>query len=142
MSQTTEQEARHLIASVNTRNVERVMALYAEDATFQDPSLDAPIRGKKAIRDFFVGYFAAFPDWTMVVTKLVVSGGETYVVHSVRGTHMGPFTGTDGRSVAPTNRKFVQDQLTRVVFDAAGKVQSLRAYGNPADLTRQLGLSN
>lgn len=129
-----------MIELVNTRNVDKLMEQYAENATFQVPSLDAPIKGKDAIRAFYKGSFAAFPDWTMDVNKLIVSGGETIVVNSVHGTHTGPLTGQNGQSIAPTNKRFTQELLTRVVFDSSDKVQSLRAYGNSSDMTRQLGL--
>jgi ketosteroid isomerase-like protein len=140
MTQLTEQEARQMIANVNTRNVEKVLEQYADDATYQAPNLDSPIRGKPAIREYLKGSFAAFPDWTMDVTKVFVSGDETVIVNSVRGTHTGPLTGQNGKSIAPTNKQFVQDQLTRVVLNQQGKVLSLRAYGNPAEVYHQLGI--
>jgi steroid delta-isomerase-like uncharacterized protein len=140
MTQLTEQDARQMIAVVNTRNVEKVVEQYADDATFQVPSLDAPIKGKDAIRSFLKESFVAFPDWTMDVTKVYISGDETVVVNSVRGTHTGPLTGKDGKSIPATNRKFVSEQMTRVILNGNGKVQSLRAYGNPTDLYFQLGL--
>jgi steroid delta-isomerase-like uncharacterized protein len=141
MTQLTEQDARQMINVVNTRNVDQVMEQYADDATFQVPDLAAPLHGKTEIRNFLTGSFAAFPDWTLDVTKVFVSGDETVVVNSVRGTHTGPLTGKDGKSIAPTNKKFVSDQMTRIVLNSKGKVQSLRAYGNPSDLYFQLGLS-
>ncbi|MGC2289741.1 MAG: nuclear transport factor 2 family protein [Thermoplasmata archaeon] len=140
MSQTTEQNARQMIELVNSRNVEKLMEQYAEDATFQVPNLDGPIKGKDAIRAFYKGSFAAFPDWRMDVSKVIVSGGETIVINTIHGTHTGPLTGTNGASFAPTNKRFAQDLLTRVVFDNTDKVHSLRAYGNSTDLTRPLGL--
>lgn len=141
LSQTTEQNAHRMIANVNSRDVEKVLEQYAENASFQVPSLDAPIHGKDAIRAFYKESFVAFPDWNMNVTKVIVSGGETIVVNSIRGTHRGPLPGSDGRSFAPTNKRFVLEQLTRVIFDESDKVLSLRSYGNPADVTRQLGLA-
>lgn len=141
MTQMTELDARHMVDIVNTRNVEKVVEQYADDATFQVPNLDSPLRGKEAIRSFLTESFVAFPDWTLDITKVFVSGDETVIVNSVRGTHNGPLTGVDGKSIAPTHKKFVQDQMTRVVLNEKGKVKSLRAYGNPADLYRQLGLS-
>jgi len=140
LSQTTEQNARQIIELVNDRNVDKLMEQYAEDATFQVPSLDAPLRGKEAIRAFYKGNYAAFPDWTMNVTKVIVSGGETIVIDSIHGTHTGPLVLANGQSFAPTNKKFSQEQLTRIVFDSSDKVLSLRAYGNSSDLIRQLGL--
>jgi steroid delta-isomerase-like uncharacterized protein len=141
MPQLTEQEVRQMIDVANTRNVDKVMDQYAEDATFQVPTLETPLRGKTAIREFLVGSFAAFPDWTIDVSKVFVSGEENVVVNSIHGTHTGPLAGKDGKSIAPTNKKFVQEQMTRVVLNEKGKVKSLRAYGNPADLYHQLGLS-
>jgi steroid delta-isomerase-like uncharacterized protein len=139
--QITEENARQMIAVVNTRNVDKVMEQYAENATFQVPMLDKPLKGKEAIRAFLTGNFAAFPDWTIDVTKVFVSGDETVVVNSVHGTHTGPMTGQDGKVIAPTQKRFAQDQATRVVFNDHGKVTSLRAFGNSADLAHQLGLA-
>ena len=141
MTQLTEQQTRQLIAVVNSRNVETVVEQYADDAKFQVPSMDAPIRGKDAIRAFYAGMFGAFPDWTIDVSKVFVSGDETVVVNSVHGTHTGPLVTTDGKSIAATNKKFSQELLTRVVVNSAGKVQSLHAYGNPAEMNHQLGIS-
>lgn len=132
--QTTELNARRMIENLKTRNVDKVMEQYAEDATFQIPSFDSPLKGKAAIRAFYAGTFTAFPDWTMDVTKVIVSGGESIVVNSVHGTHRGAFIAKDGHSVAPTNRRFSQEQLTRVIFNSSDKVQSLRSYGTPADV--------
>jgi len=141
MTQLTEQQTRQLIAVVNSRNVDTVVEQYAENATFQVPSMETPIHGKDAIRTFYSGRFAAFPDWTIDVSKVFLSGDETVVVNSIHGTQTGPLVTMDGKSIPPTNRKFVQDQLTRLVINAQGKVQSHRAYGNPAEVNRQLGIS-
>ncbi|MCI4347711.1 MAG: ester cyclase [Thermoplasmata archaeon] len=140
MTQLTEQEARQMIAVVNTRNVDQIVEQYSETATFQVPNLETPLHGKAAIRGFLTGSFTAFPDWTMDVSRVYVTGNDVVVLNSVRGTHTGPLAVPNGQPIAPTNKKFVQEQMTRVVLDASGKVQSLRSYGNPAELTQQLGL--
>jgi ketosteroid isomerase-like protein len=142
MTQLTEPEARQLIDVVNTRNVEKVVEQYAENASFQVPSLESPIEGKAAIRSYLTSAFAAFPDWTMDVTKVLISGNEAIVVNSVHGTHTGPFTDSDGKAVVPTNKTFVQEQLTRVVVDESGKVSMFRAYGNPSRMNRLLRSPN
>ncbi|MFZ1023372.1 MAG: ester cyclase [Thermoplasmata archaeon] len=140
MTAVTETQAREMIAVVNSRNVEKVLDQYAEDATFQGPGQEHPIQGKEALRAFYTGSFAAFPDWTLNVTTLSVVGNEVLIVNSVGGTHDGPWASPEGKSIPATHRKFAQEQMTRVVLNEKGKVQSVRAYGNPADLTRQLGL--
>jgi steroid delta-isomerase-like uncharacterized protein len=130
-----------MVAVVNGHNVDTIVEQYAEDATYQVPNLEKALRGKDAIRVFLKGSFAAFPDMTMDISKVFVTGNDVIVVNSIRGTHTGPLTAHDGKSIAPTNKKFVEEQMTRVVMNEKGKVQSLRSYGNPAELYQQLGLS-
>lgn len=138
MTQLTEQSARQIFADVNTRNVDKIVDHYAENASFQVPSLDSPLVGREAIRTFLTSSLTAFPDWTMDVTEVLVSGHEAVVVNSVHGTHTGPYTTKDGKSVAPTNKKLVQEQLTRVVVNEDGKVSMFRSYGNPSAINRML----
>ncbi len=140
MTQLTEQEARQMIAVVNTRNVDKVLEQYADDATYQIPTQNAPLHGKTAIRGFLTGSFQAFPDWTLDVKNVYVSGHDFVVLNSVHGTHKGPITAQDGKSIAPTNKKFVQEQMARVVLNDSGKIQSFRAYGIASDLNEQLGI--
>jgi predicted ester cyclase len=131
-----------MIAVVNTRNVEKVMEQYAENASFQVPNLETAIQGKEAIRSYLTGAFAAFPDWTMDINNVIVSGNQAIVVNSVHGTHTGPFTDSGGKAVVPTNKSFVQEQLTHVVVDENGKVSRYRAYGNPSRMNRLLRSPN
>jgi len=137
LTQLTEQDARQMIAVVNTRNVEKVLEQYADDATFQVPNLEIPLTGKAAIRSYLTESFVAFPDWNMEISKIFVQGNDIVIVDSVSGTHTGPLTAVDGTAVVPTNKKFVQEQMTRVVLNQHGKVQSLRSYGNAANLRQQ-----
>ncbi len=96
------------------------MEQYAESASLQVPSLESPIQGKGAIRTCLTSAFTAFPDWTMDASKITISGNEASVVNSVHGTHTGPFAEADGNVVAPTNKNFVREPLTRVVLDEKG----------------------
>jgi steroid delta-isomerase-like uncharacterized protein len=140
LTQVTEQDVRQMIAVVNTRNVEKVVDQYADDATYQVPNLETPLKGKAAIRSYLTESFVAFPDWTMDVSKVIVQGNDVVVIDSISGTHTGPLTAVDGTAIAPTHKKFVQEQMTRVVLNQHGKVQSLRSYGNAANLRQQPAL--
>lgn len=139
MTAITEPQVREMIAVVNSRNVDKVLEQYAEDATFQTPSEEHAIRGKAAIRTAMTEAFAAFPDWTIDPKVISVAGNEVLIVNSVHGTHSGPLNAA-GKSIPATHRKFSQEQMTRIVLNEHGKVTALRAYGNPADIARQLGL--
>jgi predicted ester cyclase len=134
----TDADARQLFSVVNSKVVDRIMEQCSERATFQVPENRAPLSGKPAIRAFLTSNFLAFPDWTLDVEKVLLSGDEVAVVSSVRGTHTGPLTQEDGRVVPPTGESFTQDLLTRVVFDDDARVESLRSYGSAhsVELTR------
>jgi ketosteroid isomerase-like protein len=141
MTQLSESQIRQMIAVANARNAEKIVEQYTDDATFQVPDIETPFRGKTAIRGFLAGSFAAFPDWTLDVSKVIVSGDETVVINSIRGTHTGPLVMSNGKTVPATNKKFVQEQVTRIVVNEQGKVTSLRSYGTSLSLPAQLGLS-
>ncbi|MCI4350762.1 MAG: nuclear transport factor 2 family protein [Thermoplasmata archaeon] len=141
MTQLTETQARDMIAVVNTRNLDKIVEQYAENATFQVPNLDKPLKGREAIRAFMKDSFVAFPDWKIETRGIAVSGNESFVVNTVHGTHDGPLVGHDGTTIPATHKKFVQEQMTHVILNEHGKVLSLRAYGNPTELYYQLGLS-
>ncbi len=140
MTQLTERDARDIFAIANTRNVDRIVDQYADDATFQVPGQEKPFAGKEAIRSFLKDNYTAFPDWAMTTKSLAVSGNEVLVVDSVTGTHKGPLTGFDGKSIAPTHRKVVLEGMTHIVLNDSGKIKSFRVYGNPLALPQQLGL--
>ena len=140
MTAVTEPQVREMFAVVNSRNVDNVLDQYAEDATFQGFAEEQPIRGKAAIRTALTNGFVAFPDWTIEPRTISIVGNEILLVNSVGGTHDGPYTSPMGKSYPATHRKFSQEQMTRVVLNEKGKVQSLKAFGNPAEVLRQLGI--
>ncbi len=129
-----------MFAIANSRNVDKIVEQYADDATFQVPGQDKPLKGKDAIRSFLKENYTAFPDWSMSAKTVAVSGNEVLVVDSVSGTHTGPLTGWDGKSIAPTHRKVVLEGMTHLVLNEGGKIKSFRVYGNPLALPQQLGL--
>lgn len=141
MTQLTEQNAREIFAIANTRNVDKIVEQYADDATFQVPGQERPITGKGAIRSFLKENYVAFPDWSMNPKTVAVSGNEVLVVDSVSGTHDGPLTGWDGKSIAPTHRKVVLDGMTHIVMNESGKIKSFRVYGNPLAMSQQLEIT-
>jgi uncharacterized protein (TIGR02246 family) len=141
VTQLTERDARDMYAIANTRDVDKIVEQYADDAVFQVPGQDTPLSGREAIRSFLKENYTAFPDWTMSAKSVAVTGNEVLVVDSVSGTHTGPLTGWDGRSIAPTHRKVVLDGMTHIVLNEGGKIKSFRVYGNPLALPQQLGVS-
>ncbi len=141
MTQLTERDARDIFDTANTRDLDKIVDKFADDAIFQVPDQEKPFTGKEAIRSFLKDNYTAFPDWTMTAKSLAVSGNEVLVVDSVTGTHNGPLTGFGGKSIAPTHRKIALDEMTHIVVNEGGKIKSLRVYANPLSIPRQLGVS-
>ncbi len=140
MPEFTESDARKFVEVVNTRNVDKILEGYAEDATFQNPMLEAPVTGKAAIRDALAGGFAAFPDWHAEIKSVAVKGHEVFTTQTLSGTHQGPLPGPGGTTIPPTQRKFAIEGMVHLVVDEGGKIRSLRAYGDTRGLFRQLGI--
>ncbi len=138
MAPVTEPDVRRMVEEFNERDVSKVVEQYATDAVFQVPVLDAPLRGKDAIRSYLTGLFTAFPDWSMDLKKVIIQGNEVVLVNTVQGTHTGPYTGSDGQPVVPTNEKVAQQQLTRVVIIEQGKISLFHSFGNPGKMKRLL----
>ncbi len=138
MAPLTEPDVRRMVEEFNERDVSKVVEQYATDAVFQVPVLDAPLRGKDAIRSYLTGLFTAFPDWSMDLKKVIIQGNEVVLVNTVQGTHTGPYTGSDGQPVVPTNEKVAQQQLTRVVINEQGKISLFHSFGNPGKMKRLL----
>ncbi len=140
MPEFTESDARRFVEVVNSRNVDKILEGYAEDATFQNPMLEAPVRGKDAIRDALAGGFTAFPDWHTDIKSVAVKGNEVFTAQTYSGTHLGPLPGPGGKTIPPTQRKFTIEGMVHIVVDEGGKIKSLRAYGDARGLNRQLGI--
>jgi SnoaL-like protein len=130
----TEADTRQFFVVLNSRNVDLVMDQFAGNATFQMPENAAPLRGKPSIRAFLTANFAAYPDWSVDVARVYLSGDESALLNTITATHAATLAREDGRSVAPTGRTSVQEQLTRVTFDGDARVEFFRAYGEPREL--------
>ena len=93
------------------------------------------IRGHDAIRAFFRGLFAAFPDFTLTVDRIVADEGAAVVQWHAAGT----FTGGPFQGIAPTGRR-VETRGVDVMEIADGLVQHNTIYYDGAAFARQIGL--
>ncbi|MBS0377167.1 MAG: nuclear transport factor 2 family protein [Proteobacteria bacterium] len=110
-----EQAARTYLVTYLNADLETRAALFAEDATFEDPVGAQPLRGIKAIVEFWQGakdirWWAAHD-----VRRIVVSGNEV-MLHFVSTMRVPGLT---------TARMEVYEVQA---FNAAGKICSVKAY--------------
>ena len=93
------------------------------------------IRGHDAVRAFFGELFAAFPDFTMTVDKIVADDAAAVVQWHAAGA----FTGGPFQGIEPTGRR-VEVRGVDVMEIADGLVQHNTIYYDGATFARQIGL--
>lgn len=106
------------IRLVGSGTSDEVVALYAEDATVEDPVGTDVRTGHASIREFY-STFDALERETRLVT-LRIAGGEA-VFHFEVATRAGDATYT----VAP---------IDAMTFDDEGKITTMRAYWGDSDM--------
>lgn len=126
--------ARRQAEAVNRRDLEGLLALYAEDAVLEFPASPA-IAGKSAIRRAFERFFQ---DWEEEITlhHLVASGRVVAAEGTAQGRHRTLHMKIPGRSAIPP-------RPYRHAFAAfweihRGKIRRHRVYYDARDLVRQV----
>ena len=93
------------------------------------------MRGHDAVRAFFRELFAAFPDFTMTLGRIVADDTAAVVQWHAAGT----FTGGPFQGIAPTGRR-VEIRGVDVMEIADGLIQYSTIYYDGATFARQIGL--
>lgn len=135
-------DARRLIELANSRDAGKVTDAFSEQASFQNPFMREPVRGKENVRTIILRSYQSFPDWNMQAEKIVVAGNEAWAVCVFSGTHEGEFPGPEGQTIAPTHQRVVFDVMTHLLLDPRGKVALFYAFANPREVYRQLGIAD
>lgn len=97
MSEVTLQLMRDISAAFNSRDVDRIVSFFAEDATFYlargpEPT-GRPLRGKPAIRKALADRFKVIPDMRWDHKEHILAGNRAISVWTVRGK------GADGEAL-------------------------------------------
>jgi steroid delta-isomerase-like uncharacterized protein len=101
---------------------------------YEESLLEAPVRGKTAIADYYQELWRGFPDFTYVVTNRVADEACVIYEMTFRGTHTGTF-----RGIRPTGRSGEIKGV--VVFPMEdGKATGERIYLDAFSLLTQLGV--
>ncbi len=133
-TRTPAEVARAAFDAVSRRDPDGIVAMGAPGLV-DDFVVIGAIRGHDAVRSFFRELFAAFPDFTMTVDRVVDDDTSAVVQWRAAGTFTGgPFTG-----IAPTGRR-VDIRGVDVMEIADGLVQHNTIYYDGATFARQIGL--
>jgi len=118
---TLEAAVQAYVAALNTGNLEAIVALYADDATVEDPVGSAPIRGREAIRAFYAKSLA-LPLQVALEGEIRVAGLECAFPFSVAFEWQG--------------QRSVFRPIDTFRFDEQGRIVQMRAYFGPTNIHR------
>ena len=128
-----------LVAATNAHDVERIMALMADDVVATNVALPEPMRGKAAYRQFYERTFDTYTDYTLEVKNRVVSEDQVATEIVFSGTHTGPLALGPGDPIPPTGNRFAaQGAYFLRVRD--GKIVEVHMHPDIAGFLMQLGV--
>jgi steroid delta-isomerase len=98
---------------------------FAEDAVTYDPVGAPPTKGHQRLGEFFDTMTAAFKEVSLTENDVFVSGNSAAVRWS-------------GRGISKTGRTVRFAGIDVFEVNEAGKIQTVHAYWNPAEMVAQL----
>jgi steroid delta-isomerase-like uncharacterized protein len=119
----------------NEVNLDLLDGIYASDVVIHDPSQPEDIMGLDALKKYYLGNHAAFPDLKLTLEEIAVGGDRIVWVWTFTGTNTGPLG-----ELPPTGNmvKFTGVAIDRVVD---GKIVEEWVYYNVLDTYQQLGFT-
>lgn len=99
-------------------NADGIAALYAEECSVEDPVGGNPIRGREAVRGF---YAFTTPSLQVEITGPICVAGKHCAMPMLAELNM-------------NDKKSYVDVIDEFTFDDSGKISSMRAFWNPAEL--------
>ncbi len=130
---------RRLADAQDRRDVNAVVALYAQDAVTYDPIAPEGRRGRDAIRKWNEDAVKAFPDLNIRHLNIIAKGDTAAAEVVFTGRHSGAFELPTG-TLAPTNRQVTIRAAIFYRFNREGLISEQRVYLDMAGFLRQLGL--
>ena len=117
------------------RNVDAILATFAEGGTYCDPATEKEITGQE-IGEYAQSLFDAFPDMSVeLISSVEASNGVIAAPWLIFGTNDGPIMGNP-----PTNKKVVI-QGCDFIKTEGGLLTTVVGTWDTKDLLAQLGLS-
>ncbi len=116
---------RAYFAALRAMDQQAWVDTFAEDAVSHDPVGAQPIRGHQQLGDFFQSITGAFKEVGLTEDQVFVAGNGAAVKWS-------------GRGVSKQGRKVRFEGIDVFVINEAGKIETLHAYWNPAEMIAQL----
>jgi len=122
-------------SSIDNKDPERVLALFADDCVYEDVTLGVVARGKEELRSLVNRAFAAAPDFTYGVTSRFAASQWAAIEWVMSGTHKGDWPG-----MPATGKRFSSVRGTSILELEAGKIRRESDYWDAATFMKQVGL--
>lgn len=106
------------LSAISTGSSAQIAALYADDATLEDPVGSGPTTGRAAIEQFYSALDGADRDAELIAAR--ISGHAA--AFSIRVTTRAP------------EQTIVIEPIDVMTFDDDGAITSMRAYWSPQDI--------
>jgi steroid delta-isomerase-like uncharacterized protein len=133
-SRTPAEAAEEILASFAVRDADRVAANVHADAVEHFLPI-GEFRGREAIRAFWHGVFAAFPDFEIELERIVADDRNAAVYWKARGT----FTGEPFQGIAANGRR-IELVGTDAMEIEDGLIRRNTVYWDGAAFARDVGL--
>lgn len=128
--------ARRWYTLLSTKNLDEINTLF--HTAYVDHNRQVP-PGVDGLKQFFEGYFAAFPDLEVTVDDMIAEDDKVVARFTARGTHQGPLMGlpASGKHVQVTAidiLRFVNDKIVEHwgEVDLLGMLQQIGAVQAPS----------
>ena len=119
------QTVKAYFAALRAMDQQAWVNTFAEDAVSHDPVGAPPINGHQKLGEFFQTITAAFKEVGLTEDQVFISGNSAAVKWTGKGTSK------QGRAVH-------FEGIDVIVVNAGGKIETLHAYWNPAEMVAQL----
>jgi steroid delta-isomerase-like uncharacterized protein len=123
---------KQLIEAENSHDIEKMLALMADDVVIEDVPFGMIMKGKDGVKQGFTGFFAAAADFKVEPKSWVTSESSFALEVIFTGTQTGDLPG-----LPATGNSFSVRGCSFGEFEN-GKVKGRRDYWDSASLTRQL----
>ncbi len=122
------------VAALNSRDLDALMLLYADDAVLEFPASPA-VTGRRAIREAFARFFQ---DWEeRIVLQRVITAGQMLAAEgTAQGRHRSLHLRIPGRTPVPP--RTYRHGFAVFLEVRGGKIRHHRVYYDSRDLVRQL----
>jgi steroid delta-isomerase-like uncharacterized protein len=138
--QDNEKLAEDFIASWESRDPDRTLALLADSAVWHDVGIREPLKDRSVMRDYVQSWNTALPDMVVRLVNKVASEDQVAGEVEFAGTNTGSMQMGPGAPAMPPTGKKVNGKGTFFARVRDGKLVEVHTYPDIAGMMMQLGM--